>query len=179
MSSDPSNSGARPSAFGLAPFAEGYEVGGLGARLLGVPFPNQAFFREENLERVNWVVCLDSEDPGRRYDPTPLQFLFRGKLDSPLSGNREAVAAVARVARLVNERLLAGEGVAVHCQLGIERTGAVIGTVLALRGFAPMKVAARIAGLVDELQPGWTGPRFAGELAAAIERSADQVSGRP
>jgi hypothetical protein len=55
----------------------------------------------------------------------------------------------------------------------------VIGTVLALRGFAPIKVAARIAGLVDELQPGWTGPRFAGELAVAIESSADQVSRRP
>ena len=116
MSSDASNSGARPSAFGLAPFAEGYEVGGLGSRLLGVPFPNQAFFREENLEGVNWVVCLDSEDPGRRYDPAPLQFLFRGKLDSPLSGNREAVAAVAHVAAAarVVQQVLVMDGAQAH-----------------------------------------------------------------
>lgn len=172
MNNGTTYSGTRPHAFGLEPFADGYEVGGLRARLLGVPFPHQTFFRDENLEGVNWVVCLDSEEPGRHYDPSPLRFLFGGKLDSPLAGNGEAVAAVARVARLLDDRLRGGEGVVVHCQLGIERTGAVVGTVLALRGFAPATVAERIVGLVDELQPGWTGPRFVGELAAAITACA-------
>jgi Tyrosine phosphatase family len=169
------NSGTRPHGFGLAPFADGYEVAGLGARLLGVPFPNQAFFREENLEGVNWVVCLDSEDAGRRYDPSPLRFLFCGKLDSPLTGNREAVVAVARVARFVDEQLLQGRGVLVHCALGIERTGALVGTVLALNGAAPEEIGERIASLIDELQPGWTGPRFAVELTAAIKLCSDAV----
>jgi hypothetical protein len=168
VKSGTANSGTRPEGFGLAPFAEGYEVGGLGARLLGVPFPNQAFFREEDLEGVNWVVCLDNEDPGRRYDPSPLRFLFCGKLDSPLTGNREAVVAVARVVALIEDRLREGEGVLVHCALGIERTGSVVGTLLALRGVQPVSAAGRIASLVEELQPGWTGAQFPAELAAAV-----------
>jgi hypothetical protein len=164
--------------FGFAPFAGGYEVGGLPARLIGVPWPTRAFFREEKLEGAEWIVCLDSEEPWRRYDPAPLRFLFHGKLDSPLSGERDAVGAMARVARLVDEQVRAGRGGVIHCALGIERTGALVGTVLALNGAAPETVADAIADVVEGVQPGWIGARFAGELAVAIRRCAAVASDR-
>jgi hypothetical protein len=168
---------AQQPAFGLAAFAEGYEVGGLPARLVGVPWPSREFFQEEDLAGIGWVVCLDSEEPWRRYDPAPRRFLVYEKLVSPLTGDPEAVAALARVARLVDARLRDQEGVLIHCALGIERTGAVVGTVLALNGISPDRAAERIAALVAEQQPGWTGPRFAAELAAAIRRGVGVAAG--
>jgi hypothetical protein len=155
-------------SFGLAAFADGYEVVGLPARLVGVPWPSREFFQEEDLAGIGWVVCLDSDEPWQRYDPAPRRFLFHGRLGSPLAGDRGTVAALARVARLVDARLRDQEGVLIHCAMGIERTGALVGTVLALNGASPEQAAGWIASLVSGQQPDWTGPRFADELTMAI-----------
>lgn len=158
------------SPVGVGPIADGYEVGGLPARLLGVPFPSAAFFQEEPLAGVHWVVCLSSEQPERRYDPTPLQFLRRVRLDSPFSGQAAACSAVADLATTISDELQAGHGVVVHCDLGIERTGSVIGTVLARHGVAPPRAAELIADVIELQQPGWAGSNFADHLAQAIQR---------
>lgn len=158
------------SPIGVGPIADGYEVGGLPARLIGVPFPSTAFFQEEPLAGIRWVVCLSSEQPERRYDPAPLQFLRRVRLDSPFSGQAAACAAVADLATAISLELRAGHGVVVHCDMGIERTGSVIGTVLARQGVAPPRAAELIADVIELQQPGWAGSNFADHLAQAIQR---------
>ena len=69
-------------------------------------------------------------------------------------------------------RLRAGEGVLVHCDQGLARTGTVVGSVLALEGIAPARAAAAIATVAEAQQPGWVeAGRFAAELTAWIERT--------
>jgi hypothetical protein len=70
----------------LEPFAEGYAVTGLAARLLGVPFPTSAFFAEEDLAGVRWIACLSAAEPERRYAvPAGIGWLERRKFGGPES----------------------------------------------------------------------------------------------
>jgi len=57
----------KPRGVRLEPFADGYEVVGLPARLLGVPFPGRAFFGEEHVDGIRWIACLSNAEPERRY----------------------------------------------------------------------------------------------------------------
>ena len=143
---------------------------GLPARLIGVPFPSRTFFEEENLDGVRWIACLSSAEPERRYQvPPEIGFIERRNFGSPDAASPSELAEFARVAECIRQRLQAGDGVLVHCDQGISRTGTVVGTVLALQGIAPGRVAAAIASAVDSQQPGWIdAPRFAAELTAAI-----------
>ena len=152
-------------------FADGDEVGGLSARLIGVPFPTSRLFLEENLQGVRWITCLSSVEPQRRYETSPWKFDFldRVNLDSPLGADRSKKLAVALLAGRILERLRMGEGVLIHCDMGIERTGAVLGTVLAMEGSSPQRVALGIADAVEAQQPEWAGPRFPEQLATCIE----------
>ena len=70
----------------------------------------------------------------------------------------------------LRKRAEAGDAVAqfrigARYDMGVERTGAVLGTVLALEGFSPQRVACGIADAVEAQQPEWAGPRFPDDLA--------------
>jgi hypothetical protein len=162
----------------LEPFADGYEVVGLPARLIGVPFPSGTFFDEENLDGIRWVACLSSAEPERRYQvPPEIGFIERRNFGSPDSASPSELAEFARVAECIRQRLQAGDGVLVHCDQGISRTGTVIGTVLALQGIALGRAASAIATIVNSQQPGWIdAPRFAAELSTLITRCAGAQS---
>lgn len=154
--------------FGI--FADGYEVAGLSARLIGVPFPSSRLFREESFDGVRWISCLSSTNPEHRYSTHPwkLERLDSVQLDSPLGGTLSTKRALLSLALRIQRKLRDGEGVLVHCDMGIERTGAVLGTVLALEGFDPQRVACGIADAVEAQQPEWAGPRFPDDLAICI-----------
>ena len=162
----------------LEPFADGYEVVGLPARLIGVPFPSRTFFEEENLDGIRWVACLSSAEPERRYQvPPEIGFIERRNFGSPDAASPSELAEFARVAECIRQRLQAGDGVLVHCDQGISRTGTVVGTVLTLQGIAPGRVAAAIASAVDSLQPGWIdAARFTVELSAVIGSCSARAS---
>ena len=90
----------------LEPFAAGYAVAGLPARLLGVPFPPPAFFAEEDLSGVRWVACLSSSEPERRYAvPAGIGWLERCRFGGPESAGPAEWAEFARVAGAVRARL--------------------------------------------------------------------------
>lgn len=182
MAVHPVNSGAVPNPLPprLEPFAEGYAVTGLAARLLGVPFPTSAFFAEEDLAGVRWIACLSAAEPERRYAvPAGIGWLERRKFGGPESAGPADWAEFARVAAAVHARLRAGEGVLVHCDQGLARTGTVVGAVLALEGFQPARAAAAIATIAEAQQPGWVeAGRFAAELTAWIGRAVTPA-GRP
>ncbi len=183
MAVNPVNSGAAPNPLPLRlePFADGYAVTGLPARLLGVPFPHPAFFAEEDLSGVRWVACLAAAEPERRYAlPGGMGWLERRKFGAPETAGPAEWAEFARVAGAVRERLRAGEGVVVHCDQGLSRTGTVVGTVLALEGMAPARAAAALATVLEAQQPGWVeAGRFAAELTAWIERTLAHAGRAP
>jgi len=176
------NSGAVPNPLPprLESFADGYAVTGLAARLLGVPFPTAAFFAEEDLAGVRWIACLSAAEPERRYAlPAGIGWLERRKFGGPESAGTAEWTEFARVAAAVHARLRAGEGVLVHCDQGLARTGTVVGAVLALEGFPPPRAAAAIATIAEAQQPGWVeAGRFAAELTAWIGRAVTSA-GRP
>ena len=157
----------------LEPVAAGYVVTGLPAPLLGVPFPTAAFFAEEDLAGVRWIACLSAAEPERRYAvPAEIGWLERRKFGGPESAGPAEWAEFARVAAALHARLRAGEGVLVHCDQGLARTGTVVGAVLALEGFPPPRAAAAIATIAEAQQPGWVeAGRFAAELTAWIGRA--------
>jgi Tyrosine phosphatase family len=152
----------------LQPFANGYEAIGLPARLIGVPFPAQEFFRTESLGGVRWIACLSSEEPRRRYDPAPLEVLCRLNLAGPFMFSPTSVAAFSNTAQLVHKHLQKSEGVLIHCDMGIERTGTLFGVVLALYGIAPDIIARALANIIEVQQPGWTDEKFRPQLENAI-----------
>ncbi len=162
----------------VEPFAEGYVVRGWSVPLLGVPFPTSAFFAEEDLAGVRWIACLSAAEPERRYAaPAGIGWLERRKFGGPESAGPAEWAEFARVAAAVRARLRAGEGVLVHCDQGLARTGTIVGTVLALEGFAPARAAAAIATVAEAQQPGWVeAERFAAELTAWIGRAVTSAS---
>jgi len=96
------------------------------------------------------VVCLAEDQVG--YDPAPLKILYCVELEDLYHGGlpvdpkwedhliRQAVAIAA-------ERLLAGEGVVIHCMGGTGRTGTVIGCLLRHIGFPAQEVVAYLDGL--------------------------------
>lgn len=165
----------------LDPFADGYAVTGLPARLLGVPFPHPAFFAAEDLTGVRWIACLAAAEPERRYAlPGGIGWLERRKFSAPESASPAEWADFARIGGAVRARLRAGEGVLVHCDQGLSRTGTVVGTVLALEGMAPARAAVAIASVAETQQPGWVDAgRFAAELTEWIERTLAHVGTAP
>lgn len=160
----------KPRGVRLEPFSDGYEVVGLPARLIGVPFPGRTFFEKEYVDGIRWVACLSSTEPERRYKvPPEIGFIERRNFGSPDLASPSELAEFARVADSIRQRLQAGEGVLVHCDQGISRTGTAVGTVLAMHGIEPARAASAIATIVDSQQPGWIdAPRFAAELSAVI-----------
>jgi hypothetical protein len=106
------------------------------------------------------VVCLAARSPG--YDPSPLQHVYSEELQDLVAGlppkdpaREERLSGEA--ARTVIARVLAGEGMIVHCVGGTGRTGTVLGCVLKSLGFAIDEVVAHLRTLSEARgkRPGW------------------------
>jgi hypothetical protein len=161
-----------------------YLVHGLPAPLAGAPFPTRLWPDWAELKRAGFrhIVCLASTTPENRYDPgvTGLTWLAKCDLQSPATyreagslmprqsdaASANAISEILVIARKVLAVLWAGEGVLIHCEFGIERTGMLVGVVLVLHGADPEEVAERLGVVLDS--DGLEGPSFSATLRALL-----------
>ena len=128
-----------------------YQVLRSPAPLAGMVYPRpNTPWEAINKAGFQHVVCLAEDQVG--YDPAPVKILHCVELEDLYHGGlpvdpiredrliREAVDIAA-------ERLLAGEGVVVHCMGGTGRTGTVIGCLLRRIGYPAQEVLAYLDGL--------------------------------
>lgn len=153
-------------------------VEGFPAPLVGGPFPNRHQPDWQVLRRaeVRYLVCLASTQPEMRYDPLPAGMSWLVKADlpeiadlaEPVESNthdladtgrgnevaaktrRDSRAELLRIAHRILAVLWSGEGVMVHCEYGVERTGLLIALVLTLGGSDRVEVVTLVA---DALEP--------------------------
>lgn len=165
-----------------------YLVHGLPAPLAGAPFPTRLWPDWAEMKKAGFrhIVCLASTTPEARYDPgvTGLTWLAKCDLPSPATYREvaplmphEPSAAGANafdealvIAKKVLSALWAGEGVFIHCEFGIERTGLLVGIVLVLHGADPKEVADRLGVVLDSDGP--EGPSFSATLGALLRHVA-------
>jgi hypothetical protein len=112
------------------------------------------------------VVSLD---PGA-YDPAPLSFIFKQKLQdlgsgAPPTDPVKEEELIRTAVKATVQALRSGEGVVVHCIGGRGRTGTVIGCVLCQLGCDPKK-AIEYLDSVHKLRgkPGWPESRWQAKL---------------
>jgi hypothetical protein len=139
-------------------------LAGMSAPPDGFPF---SFLRERGFDTIVSLVGPVS------YDPSPLssraftlQDLAHGAVPTR-SADEEA--AVRRAVCGVSALLAEGHNVAVHCRMGVGRTGLVIGAVLVSDGHDPASVAAWL----DEVQrargvKGWPESPWQADLLASF-----------
>jgi len=149
-------------------------VDGFHAPLLGGPFPNrlQPDWFVLRQAGIRHLVCLASTQPELRYDPYLAGLTWLAKEDMPeladlmepsgpegillrdlrvdhddeaYKARSEAREKLQQIARNMLAALWRGEGVFVHCEYGVERTGALLALVLALGGVDKEVVARSIA----------------------------------
>jgi protein tyrosine/serine phosphatase len=153
-----------------------YLVHGLPAPLAGAPFPTRLWPDWLELKRAGFrhIVCLASTTPENRYDPGVTGLTWLAKCDlqtsatyceaAPLmplesrAASANAMDEIVAIARKVLSALWAGEGVLIHCEFGIERTGLLVGVVLVLHGADPKEVTDRLGVVLDS--DGLEGPNF-------------------
>jgi hypothetical protein len=123
----------------LAVPADLYWVTRTPAPLAGMGYPRGNSWEELHQAGIRHIVCLTHAEAPYVADPlsihhAPLQDLFnRNEPDDPDAERAQALTA----ARFTANRLIAGEGVVVHCHAGRGRTGTVIGSALVMLGHDP------------------------------------------
>lgn len=140
------------------------------APLAGMTYPGATPWQALFGAGFRHVICLSENRP--RYSPAPLSHAYAAALEDLHGGGwpedpgreerlvRAAVSAAAA-------RLAAGEGIVVHCVGGTGRTGAVLGCLLRLRGFAAAEVIAYLDALnLARGRPGWPESPWQAELVA-------------
>jgi len=144
-----------------------------GSRLAGMSAPPEGFAFSFLQERgFDTIVSLAGPVS---YDPSPLstrtftlQDLVRGAVPAQSAAEE---AEVRRAVSGVSSLLAEGHNVAVHCRMGVGRTGLVIGAVLVSGGHDPASVAAWL----DEVQrargvKGWPESSWQADLLASFAR---------
>lgn len=113
--------------------------------LAGMVLPRAPWPDWEGLRTLGfrWIVCLCSDHP--RYDPFPLEHLAKVELTDLIEGGEPNDAEIEEkgiriLGRSVYEKVLANEGVIVHCAGGRGRTGTVLGVVLRRFGYSTREV---------------------------------------
>jgi protein-tyrosine phosphatase len=115
------------------------------APLAGMRYPWSAPWAEIAAAGFHHIVCLTSERP--RYDPSPLRLACATTLEDLFGGEyprhpAEEERRIHVAVRVVLSKLRLGEGVVVHCEGGVGRTGTVIGCVLRDVGLSSPAVLA-------------------------------------
>jgi hypothetical protein len=142
----------------------GTQLAGMSAPPEGFPF---SFLQDQGFDTIVSLAGPVS------YDPSPLtscvftlQDLARDRMPADSAAEEAAVRqAVAGVSALLAD----GRHVAVHCRMGVGRTGLVIGAVLASQGCDPAAVTAWL----DEIQRargvrGWPESPWQASMLAAF-----------
>ena len=140
-----------PNIQGIQSPGDFYQVLRAPAPLAGMAYPRPntpwAAIKKAGFQHV---VCLAEDQVG--YNPAPLKVLHCVELEDlyhgglPVDPIRED-RLIREAVDLTGERLLAGEGVIVHCMGGTGRTGTVIGCLLRQIGYPAREVLAYLDGL--------------------------------
>lgn len=139
-------------------------LAGMSAPPDGFPF---SFLQERGFDAIVSLTGPVSYDPSPLSSRTfTLQDLARGAV--PAEGAAEE-AEVRRAVSGVSSLLAAGHNVAVHCRMGVGRTGLVIGAVLVSDGLDPASVTAWL----DEVQrargvKGWPESPWQADMLASF-----------
>lgn len=155
-----------------------YTVEGLPGTMAVVHFPTKLWPDWNVLHQAGFrhIVCLASTTPEERYHPgmsgmgwlakcdlcTPAkiqQALRTRQLDEPELTTEEAAdysqmtaqfREYVRLACKVLSALWAGEGVVVHCDTGVERTGLLVGMVLVLAGVPAAEALSKVGFILAQ-----------------------------
>jgi protein-tyrosine phosphatase len=128
-----------------------YQVLQAPASLAGMAYPRpHTPWEAINKAGFQHVVCLANNQVD--YDPAPLKILHSVELEDLVHGGPPAdpkreERLIQKAVTIAAERLLAGEGVVVHCMGGTGRTGTVIGCLLRQIGYPAQEVLAYLDGL--------------------------------
>lgn len=147
---------------------------GFPAPLIAGPFPNRHQPDWFTLKKagIRLIVCLASTTPDLRYDPYPAGLSWLAKEDMPeladcmelrhyayywlvattgvagddaYKARKAARGSMKRIAQDVVAALWRNEGVFVHCEYGVERTGLLIALVLYLASNELEEAASSVA----------------------------------
>ena len=129
--------------------------------LAGMSYPRDDCWQALHDSGYRHVVCLAGKPS---CDPSPLHILCAIDLQdlaggmNPANPDREEVR-IREVVALVQERILAGEGVVVHCVGGTGRTGTVIACTLKALGLPRETITEHMTSInrVRSKYHGWKG----------------------
>jgi protein tyrosine/serine phosphatase len=141
---------------------EFYTVAKAPGLLAGMSYPYKTQWQSLHVAGFRYIVCLTDEIP--TYDPAPLIVLYTAKLQDLAGGSNprqpdHEERCIRDAVSLIIPRVLAGEGVAVHCVGGTGRTGTVIACSLKALGLRPGVVIAhmKMVNAARTKRKGWEG----------------------